>query len=279
MNLIGFFNGKYLPVKKIKISIFDLGLLRSYAVFDFIRTYNQKPFLLDDHLKRFFNSAKALSLKSPYNFEGIKRIINKLIETNKNKAKEFNLRIVLTGGESENSTEPGKPNFLIIVTPLKNLNQSIYKKGIKLITKIYERQFPQVKSTLYGPLIKFLIEAKKKKAFEVLLLDRNKRVLECTTSNFFIVKKNKVYTPPLKNVLGGITQKFIFKLMKENKIPFEEKEIKYEELKIIDECFITATNKEIIPVVKIDNFKIGSGKPGKITLNLINLFKQFVENY
>ncbi|MER3570109.1 MAG: amino acid aminotransferase [Patescibacteria group bacterium] len=279
MNLIGFFNGKYLPVKKIKISIFDLGLLRSYAVFDFIRTYNQKPFLLDDHLKRFFNSARALSLKSPYNFEEIKRIINKLIETNKNKAKEFNLRIVLTGGESENSTEPGKPNFLIIVTPLKNLNQSIYKKGIKLITKIYERPFPQVKSTLYGPLIKFLIEAKKKKAFEVLLLDRNKMVLECTTSNFFIVKKNKVYTPPLKNVLGGITQKFIFKLMKENKIPFEEKEIKYEELKIIDECFITATNKEIIPVVKIDNFKIGSGKPGKITLNLINLFKQFVENY
>ena len=279
MNLIGFFNGKYLPVKKIKISIFDLGLLRSYAVFDFIRTYNQKPFLLNDHLKRFFNSAKALSLKSPYNFEEIKRIINKLIETNKNKAKEFNLRIVLTGGESENSTEPGKPNFLIIVTPLKNLNQSIYKKGIKLITKIYERPFPQVKSTLYGPLIKFLIEAKKKKAFEVLLLDRNKMVLECTTSNFFIVKKNKVYTPPLKNVLGGITQKFIFKLMKENKIPFEEKEIKYEELKIIDECFITATNKEIIPVVKIDNFKIGSGKPGKITLNLINLFKQFVENY
>ncbi|MER3581511.1 MAG: hypothetical protein C4347_01535 [Patescibacteria group bacterium] len=128
-------------------------------------------------------------------------------------------------------------------------------------------------------MIKFLIEAKKKKAFEVLLLDRNKMVLECTTSNFFTVKKNKVYTPPLKNVLEGITQKFIFKLMKENKIPFEEKEIKYEELKIIDECFITATNKEIIPVVKIDNFKIGSGKPGKITLNLINLFKQFVENY
>jgi branched-chain amino acid aminotransferase len=276
---ISYLDGEFLKNSEAKISPFDLGFTRSYAVFEFLRTYNLKPFLLDDHLKRLFFSARILGIKHKFTKDFIKKIIFKLLEKNKNLNSELNLRIFLTGGESKNFLFSSKPKLYIIVTKLKPIPEKFYLKGIKIITKNFHRDFPQAKSVNYSILIKYLKEAKRKGAFEVLLVN-NEEILECATSNFFAIIKGKIITPPKEKILEGITRKYLISLIKKYKFPFEERKIFIKEIKNFDEAFITATNKEILPVVKLDNLKISKGKPGEITLKLLEIFrKEINERY
>jgi branched-chain amino acid aminotransferase len=226
---------------------------------------------------------------------------------------EYNIRIILTGGDSKDFITPSKPNLIVMVTPLKELDEKLYRKGGKLITKISERILPQAKTIIYTEAVKFMQEAKKKRAIEVLLLDRNKKILECTTSNFFAVIDRKLITPPLISpkspprtrtkygsvrsvpcllwhrarsvrtspyyqILPGITRKIVINLAKKLKIPVIERDIYFNEIRKFDEAFITASNKEILPIIQIDNFKISNG-PGPITKILMAKFKELVQNY
>jgi len=306
--MIFYLNGKFLDEKEAKISVYDLGLLRGYAVFDFLRTYNQKPFYLDDHLKRLLNSAKLIGLKHNYNLKFLRKIIFKTLKKNilnadytdltqtgqKNKTLllEYNIRIILTGGSSKDFITPSKPNLIVMITPLKKLDEKLYQKGGKLITKISERILPQAKTIIYTSAVKFMQEAKRKGAIEVLLLDRNKKILECTTSNFFAVINKKIITPPLISpnsqrlvrnsphyqILPGITRKVVISLAKKLKIPVIERDIHFDEIEKFDEAFITASNKEILPIIQIDNFKISS-QPGPITKTLMSQFKELTKNF
>jgi len=279
--MIFYVNGKFLKEKEAKISVYDLGLLRGYAVFDFLRTYNQKPFYLDDHLKRLLNSAKLIDIKHNYSLNFLKKKVVQTLKRNIVQSKfvgEFNIRIILTGGNSYDFLTPSKPNLIIMITPLKELDERLYKKGGKLITKISERILPQAKTIVYTSAVKFIKEAKRKGAIEVLLIDRDKRILECTTSNFFAVMKGKLVTPPKDKILPGITRKIVINLAKKLKIPIIERDIYFYEIKNFDEAFITASNKEILPIVQIDNFKINS-EPGPITKALMDKFKKLTKNF
>ena len=185
----------------------------------------------------------------------------------------------MIGGMEFNSS-----TLLILVDELKNLPANVFKKGIKLISFEHKRIMPEVKTLNYIPVVKlFSGEMKKQKAFEVLYTYSN-RVLECSTSNFFIIRKNTIITPK-NNILIGTTRDLVIKLAKKE-FKVEERDIKISELKTADEAFITATNKEIIPVVKIGAQKIGGGKPttergkvGKNTKILMKLFKNYTEKF
>jgi branched-chain amino acid aminotransferase len=276
--MIFYINGKFLDEKEAKISVYDLGLLRGYAVFDFLRTYNQKPFYLDDHLKRLLNSAKLIGLKHNYNLKFLRKITLQTLKKNIQKGLEYNIRIILTGGKSKDFISPSKPNLIVMITPLKKLDEKLYQKGGKLITKISERILPQAKTIIYAEAVKFMQEAKKKGAVEVLLLDKNKKILECTTSNFFAVIDGKLITPSTEKILSGITRKIVINLAKKLKISFIERDIYFNEIKKFDEAFITASNKEILPIIQIDNFKISS-QPGPITKTLMSQFKELTKNF
>lgn len=277
-----YFNGKLISEKQAKISVFDLGFLRGYAVFDFLRTYNQKPFYLDEHLKRLLNSANFIGLKHSYSLEKLKKILIKTLQKNichKNCHMEFNVRVYLTGGNSKDFITPTKPNLIILISPFKKINKKIYYQGSKLITKTSERIIPQAKTTIYTEGVKFLQEAKRKNAIEVLLINKEGEILECVTSNFFAIIDQKIITPCEMKVLSGITRMIVIQLAKKLKIPIIERRIGFEEIKKFDEAFITSTSKEILPIVKIDKIKIGQGKVGEITKVLMLEFKNLTKNY
>lgn len=275
MNLI-YINGKYFQPKEARISIFDLGFTRAYAVFDFLRTYSGKPFYLKEHLNRLLNSAKIIGLKHQYNFKFLEKIVLKTFK--KSKLKDASIRIYLTGGESKDFLTLSKANLVIIVTPIKNLSEDLYQKGGKLITKTCERILPQAKTTVYTEGLKYLQEAKKRGAIEVLLIGPDKKILECATSNIFVVLNKKLVTPK-NNILLGVTRKVVINLAKKVKISVIERDIYLKEIRNADEVFITATNKEILPIVEIDNYKISNKRIGEITKKLREEFKKFVNNY
>ena len=285
-----YLNGRIVSLGKAGIHPTDIGFLRGYGVFEFLRTYNGKPFLYKEHIERLKNSAKALNLKLNISEEELKKIINKLLL--KNKFNESTIRIVLTGGKIIGGMEFNSSTLLILVDELKNLPANVFKNGIKLISFEHKRIMPEAKTLNYIPAVKlFSGEMKKQKAFEVLYMYNN-RVLECSTSNFFIFSakggsasggKNTTLITPKKNVLIGTTRDLVVKLAKKE-FKVEERDIKISELKTADEAFITATNKEIIPVVKIGAQKIGDAKPatergnvGKNTKILMKLFRDYTE--
>lgn len=271
-----YLNGKIIEKSKAFIRVNDLGLLRGYGIFDYLKTYNRKPFHLDDHCRRFFVSAASLNLKPSLSPKELKEIIFKLIKKNKN-LKELSFRIVLTGGETDDTRTSKKPTFFIIVEPAHYYPRKVFEKGIKLVTLNYCREFPEIKSINYLLAISRWKDALKKKAGEILYVWQGK-VLEATTSNFFMVKKGVLFTPQ-NEVLPGITKKVVIELAKKNKIKVQEKNLFLKEVLRADECFITATDKEIMPVVKIDNRIIGKGRVGSQTKRLMKFFKNLVKNY
>lgn len=270
-----FFQNKIKEAKNVRLNPNDLGLLRGYGIFDFLRTFQGKPFLLSEHLKRFQNSARLLNLKIPSNQNELKQIVSRLLS--KNRFKEATVRLVLTGGVSKDSLSVNcQPSFLIMVEPLHPFPQEYYTKGIKLITLEYQREIPQAKTLNYIVALQNRPEMEKAKAQEILYLWRG-NVLECTTSNFFILKNNTLITSQ-ENILLGTTRNLVLKLARPH-FKIQERKIKIKELKEAEEAFITATLKEVMPVVKIDNLKIGKGRVGKNTQILKGLFTKYIREH
>jgi len=265
-----YLNGKYLPSKKGFISVNDIGFLRNYGVFDYLRTYNGRPFLLKEHLARFRNSAKSLGLYVPKTDQQIAAIISKLL--NKNHLAEASIRMVLSGGELVGALEydQGNPTFAVIVKPYHDLPKDLYEKGVKLVTYEHQRIFPEAKTLNYLTAVKLQPWCKKEKAFEVLYTYKG-QVLECTTSNFFGIVKNTIVTPK-KNVLSGTVRNFIVDLARK-KFKVVERPVRVSEISKFSESFITGTNKEVLPVVMIDRQKIGNGKVGPMAKQLREIFR------
>ncbi len=277
MENIFYIDGKFVKEKEAKIPVYDLGLIRGYGVFDFLRTYNRKPFYLKEHLKRLLKSAQLIGLRHNFRIKDLEKLV--ILTLNKNKhLKEANIRIIITGGDSKDFITPSKPRLIIMITPVKNIDKKIYLNGAKLITKIYERVDPNAKTLIYTDAVKFLQEAKRKGAIEVLLIGKNKEILECTTSNFFAVIDKNVITPPKDKILEGITRKIVINLCKKFNIPIIERKILIDEMKKFNEVFITASNKEILPIIKIDDTKI-SNEPGEITKFLMEKYKEITKDY
>lgn len=266
-------NGKIVSNGKLILPINDLGVLRGFGIFEFLRTYNGRIFLAKEHLTRLEKSAKLLGLPLPYTRQEITEQIETLIK--KNKMSEANIRIIVTGGPTNDAISPiGKPNFFILVEKQTEWPKSVFINGVKLITFNHCRELNCAKTLNYLTAVKLQSLRKQKNAFEILYVSCD-LVLECTTSNFFIVKNNTLITAK-NNVLLGTTRNFTIKLAKKFNLKIEERDLKIAEIKTADEAFLTATNKEIVPVVKIDNTKIGNGKVGPICKKLLAEFRRQV---
>jgi len=274
MLMFYYLNGKIVEKDKALIQVNDLGLLRSYGIFDYFRTYRQIPFHIEDHLNRFFGSASSLNLKPPVSKKEIKKVIDELIKKNKD-LKEMSFRMVLTGGLTEDAKTSEKPTFFIIVNKAHVYPEKAYKQGVKLVTLDYCREFPQTKTINYLWAVSQWKNILNKKASEILYVSEGK-VLEASTSNFFMVK-NKILFTPQNEILGGVTRKIVIKVAKENGIKVVEKTLSLKEVLKADESFLTATDKEIMPVVRINKFKIKTGQVGETTKKLIGLYREYIK--
>lgn len=271
-NLYCFLNGKIVKENNAKISVNDIGIHRGYGVFEVLRTYNSKPFMVKEHLERLFNSAEKINLKIPYSKKQITDYINTLLV--KNSHEESMIKILITGGESDDGVIPkNKPTFLILVKILHIPKKEIYEKGVKIITFEHQRFLPTVKTLHYVQLIKSLETLRKEDAF-TLLYTSNGHVLEGATCNIFFFKGGNLITPKT-NVLNGITRDLVIKLASKN-FTIKQKKVKLDMIRSCDEAFLTLTTKGIVPVVKIDDQIIGKGKVGSNTKSIMKIFNKHI---
>lgn len=234
--------------------------------------------MLADHLSRFRKSANFLDLKIGITDEYIEKIINELVE--KNAIETCHVKFILTGGEVVGGIDYDyeKPTFYIFLEEHKPLDARFYEHGSRVILEEYLRDFPEMKTTNYIKAVTLQKKQKKSGALETLYFWQN-FVLECSTSNFFIIKNGKLITAK-DSILQGITRKVVLDMAFQSGLPIEERDFSLEELLNADEAFLTASFKGIVPVVEIVGHKhIGSGKVGEITKTLMSKFKNLIENH
>jgi branched-chain amino acid aminotransferase len=270
-------DGQFVDDEKAVLCAKDIAVLRGYGVFDFLITYNRRPFYLKEHVERLENSAKYIGLELKHTNTQICNIVEETIKRNPHH-KESNIRIVYTGGVSSDGVIPeGKGILMVMVTTKHLLPQWWYTDGVKVITVDMERFIPGAKSTNYLSAVFAQQQAKKEGGVEAIYVDRHNRILEGTTTNFFFFKKGKLVTSN-QDILPGITRSVILKLA-QDRFKVEIRDIKKSELERMEEVFITASNKEVVPVVKVNDLQIGSGLVGKNTLEVMRLFKEYTTAY
>jgi len=272
--MIVYFNDKYIPHDEVKISPFDRAFLFSDGVYEALRTYNGKLFRLDDHLERLKYSLQQLEI--PFNdFNLIETICTKLADINKIKT-DYSVYLQISRGVSFQRTHNYEnnltPNVFAFVKSIKDNSKEI-NTGVKVILEKDLRWLRcDIKSTSLLPAVMANQNAIRNNAYEAILF-REDFITEGSHTTFFAVKKNKIFTAPLSNyILNGITRKVVLELCEENKIDFSEEHINVNELKSFDEFFITGTTTEVTPVIQIDDWIVGDGKPGIITRNIQELF-------
>jgi branched-chain amino acid aminotransferase len=280
-----YINGKFYEKADAKISVFDHGLLYGDGVFEGIRSYRRLAFKLKEHIDRLFESAHAIMLDIPLNKEQLIKAVTQTLKAND--LSDGYVRLVVTRGEGDLGLDPrkcrGRANIIIIADKIKLYPESLYKNGMEIITvattrNSHEALNPQMKCLNYLNNIMAKIEAVQAGYEEALMLNDQGYVSECTGDNIFIVSKGELYTPPeIMGVLRGVTRDTVLEMAKGAKILTHEHVFTRHELYIADECFLTGTAAEIIPVVKVDSRVIGTGKPGKMTLSLMKKFRELTK--
>ena len=279
MGLI-YIDGKLIKKENAKISVFDHGFLYGDGVFEGIRSYSGFIFKFAEHIDRLYESANTIMLKMPMTK---KEMSNEVIKTVKaNKLKDSYIRLIVTRGVGDLGLDPRKcpkPTTIIIADKIALYPKVVYEKGIEIITvptrrSIAEALNPQIKTLNYLNNILAKIEAINAGAPEALMLNSGGFVAECTGENIFIVKKSGLVTPATHcGILKGITRDAVIALADKRNIACKEDILTRHDLFNADECFLTGTAAEIIPVVKIDSRPIGDGKPGKMTKKLMDDFR------
>ncbi|MDD3726273.1 MAG: branched-chain-amino-acid transaminase [Candidatus Ratteibacteria bacterium] len=272
MGLLIYLNGRLIPEDEAKVSVFDHGLLYGDGVFEGIRGYNGRIFKLDEHLRRLYASAKAIMLDVPLEFSELKDAIVQTVRANK--LKDSYIRVVVTRGEGDLGLDPKKcrvPTLFIIASSIQLYPAEIYERGLNVVTVAVRRNLteavnPAIKSLNYLNNIMAKIEANSTGASEGIMLNNAGYVSEGTGENIFIVSKNSLFTPPVTaGVLDGITRDTVMDLGRGLGLEVEEKEMTRYDIFTADECFLTGTAAEIVPVVCLDGRPIGTGKPGEVT--------------
>ena len=255
------------------MGVLDLGILRGFGIYEGITSFSGEPFHFNDHWERFQKSARGLGLTLPYTETEIEDAMRTLITHNTEDGRA-NLRMVLTGGEAFEGLEyvPGHETLFITAAPHASLPQELYTQGASLITHEHERFMPEVKTIHYITAVMLQGKRKAARAIEILYT-HNDQVLECSTSNVFMVKDAIIVTPD-KDVLKGITRKVVLELAGKA-YSTEERPIQLSALLDADEVFITSSFKDIMPITSIDGHTIGNGLPGPITRDLIERLTQY----
>ena len=281
MSLKVFIDGKTVEKDKAKISVFDHGLLYGDGVFEGIRSYRSLVFKLKEHIDRLYESAHKIMLEIPMSKEQmIKAVINTL---KVNKLKDAYIRLIVTRGPGDLGLDPRKckrATIIIITDKITLYPEELYKKGLKIITvptlrNVSEALNPQIKSLNYLNNVMAKIEAVNSGYQEAIMMNALGFVAECTGDNLFIIKDKQLYTPSTAmGTLRGITRDCVIDIAKKAKIPAHECILSRHEIFNAQECFLTGTAAEIIPVVSVDGRQIGNGKPGDITHSLMREFKK-----
>lgn len=274
-----FIDGKYYDEKNAKVSVFDHGLLYGDGVFEGIRAYNGRVFKLKEHIDRLFCSAKAILLKLPMTHAQLMRAT---VETcRRNKVRDGYVRLIVTRGVGTLGLNPRNcknPSVIIIAGKIQVYPAELYAKGMDIVTVATVRNLhsavnPAIKSLNYLNNILAKIEANNAGVEEAVMLNTEGFVAECTADNLFIIKNGALSTPPLSaGALYGITRGTVMDLAVEMGVSVSEPNLTRYDLFNADECFLTGTGAEIMPVVKIDGRVIGNGKPGKLTRKLVQKY-------
>ena len=271
-----FFNGKIIPLSEVSISVFDRGFLYGDGLFESLRTYNRRPFLLDQHIKRLYRGLKLTRIRPPMSAKQLKLAVLKTLATNN--FKESYIKIIITRGTAighglSQDKVKSKASLIILVEEQKDYAKQTFTKGWKaIISSIIRPEIPtsQIKSLCYLTNILAMMETKKRGANEALLLDERGNLSEGTISNIFVVKHGTIYTPSLDTaLLPGITRNLVIKLAQQAAFQVTEKFLTPKELYTAEEAFVTFSGAGIVPLTKIWKKKIGRGQPGPVTNTLM----------
>jgi branched-chain amino acid aminotransferase len=278
-----YLDGQYVDETQAKVSVFDHGLLYGDGVFEGIRLYEGNVFRLVEHLERLEYSAKALMIKLPLTRQ---ELIDATCETcRRNKLRNGYIRLVVTRGPGDLGLAPwscSKPTLFIIASTIQLYPKEYYDNGLAIVTVPTRRINPAalpptVKSLNYVNNILGKIEAKQAGALEAIMLNDQGYVAECTADNIFTVHKGVIYTPAAsQGALKGITRDTIFDVARDLKVPVQDITMTRYDIWCADECFLTGSGAEVVPVIALDGREIGSGKPGPITQRVLADFRQRV---
>ena len=274
-----FLNGSLVPQDEAKISVLDRGFLYGDGAFETLRAYSGKIFRIDDHIKRLFCSADAICLKTTFTSNYIKESLYQTLMGNN--LTDAYLRLTITRGISAPGLDTEgclNPTMTIISREFSGYAEDLYRRGISAAI-VNTRRIPasalnpEIKSLNFLNNIMARVEAREADASEAFMLSTEGYVAEGTVSNIFIVKEGVIKTPPLSvGILNGVTRSLVIGLAQNNNIPLSEQPFQPDELYSADECFVTSTLYEVMPVTTINNKLVGDGRPGKLTLSLIGLF-------
>jgi branched-chain amino acid aminotransferase len=276
-----YIDGKFYSEANAKISVFDHGLLYGDGIFEGIRFYNGRVFRLEEHLERLWDSARSICLEIPI---GRGEMTEALLETiRQNGLREGYIRLIVTRGVGNLGLNPAqckRPSIIIIATTIALYSKEVCETGLTVVTCATRRTSPAalnpaVKSLNYLNNVMARIEANLAGADEALMLNEAGNVAECTADNVFIIKRGNIFTPPIAaGALRGITRSVVFDIAAELGLKVTETDITRHDVFVADECFLTGTAAEVIPVVKADGRMIGNGKPGSITTRMIGRFRE-----
>ncbi len=274
-----YINGTLYDKEDAKVSVYDHGLLYGDGVFEGMRSYGGKVFRLAEHVRRLYDSARAIWLEIPISQDEMAQAVNDTVAANQ--LVDGYIRLVVTRGAGTLGLDPNRtsdPQVIIIADKISLYPDEYYEKGLEIVTASTIRNHPaalnpRIKSLNYLNNILAKIEGLKAGCVEALMLNIKGEVAECTGDNIFIVRDGVLYTPSLDaGILGGITRDAVIELARESGRTVVECPLTRHDIYVADECFLTGTAAEVVPVVKIDNRAIGSGTPGPVTRDLKERF-------
>jgi len=281
MSLKVYVSGQLYDKENAKVSVYDHGLLYGDGVFEGMRVYSGKVFRLEQHLERLWNSAKAIWLEIPISPEEMTEAVNSTVKTNS--IEDGYVRLVVTRGAGTLGLDPDRtsdPQVIVIADHIELYPEKYYENGLEIVTVSTLRNHPaavnpRIKSLNYLNNILAKIEGKQAGCIEALMLNHKGEVAECTGDNIFLLTHGELLTPPIDaGILEGITRDVVIELAGEENIPVRQIPLTRHDVYIADECFLTGSAAEIVPVVKVDSRKIGDGKPGPVTRRLLERFRE-----
>ncbi len=280
-----YLDGKFCDEKNAKVSVFDHGLLYGDGIFEGIRAYNGRVFRLQEHIDRLFYSAKAILLTLPLTRE---EFVKATVETcRRNNLRDGYIRLVVTRGVGTLGLNPNKckkPSVIIIADKIQLYPPEYYDKGLTIITvpttrNLHSALNPAIKSLNYLNNILAKIEANNGGCEEAIMLNSEGYVAECTGDNLFLVKGKQLLTPPLSaGALYGITRNVGIEIAREMGLEVLEPNLTRYDVFNADECFLTGTGAEVVPVIKVDGRIIGTGTPGPITREIVKRYQKLVHS-
>ena len=283
MPRIIFMNDRLVPEEEARVSVFDHGLLYGDGVFEGLRSYSGRVFRLDAHIDRLWASARAIALEIPLTKDAVAKAVNDTLAANK--LVDGYVRLVVTRGAGSLGLDPNRtknPQVIVIADTISLYPREFYEKGLRIVTAATQRVHsaalsPRIKSLNYLNNIMAKLEGLQAGCVEALMLNHKGEVAECTGDNVFVVRSGSLLTPPPDaGILEGITRGAVMDLAHAAGIACHETTLTRYDLYTADECFLTGTAAEVIPVVEIDGRKVGAGTPGPVTARLTADFHRLV---